>query len=166
MLKKTIKYTDYNGVERNEDFYFNLTKAEIMEMQMGTTGGFADYIAALVKTQNMPEIVRIFKDIVLKSYGEKSQDGKRFIKTDDNGHSLAKAFSETEAFSILYMELATDSKEAAKFINGIVPQDMEISEEKQQEVMKELFGEGASTVETPVEAVQAPVVDNTQVTNS
>ena len=166
MLKKTIKYTDYNGVERNEDFYFNLTKAEIMEMQMGTTGGFADYIAALVKTQNMPEIVRIFKDIVLKAYGEKSQDGKRFIKTDDNGHSLAKAFSETEAFSILYMELATNSKEAAKFINGIVPQDMEISEEKQQEVMKELFGEGASTVETPVEAVQAPVVDNTQVTNS
>ena len=166
MLKKTIKYTDYNGVERNEDFYFNLSKAEIMEMQMGTTGGFADYIAALVKTQNMPEIVRIFKDIVLKAYGEKSQDGKRFIKTDDNGHSLAKAFSETEAFSILYMELATDSKEAAKFINGIVPQDMEISEEKQQEVMKELFGEGASTVETPVEAVQAPVVDNTQVTNS
>ena len=166
MLKKTIKYTDYNGVERNEDFYFNLTKAEIMEMQMGTTGGFADYIAALVKTQNMPEIVRIFKDIVLKAYGEKSQDGKRFIKTDDNGHSLAKAFSETEAFSILYMELATDSKEAAKFINSIVPQDMEISEEKQQEVMKELFGEGASTVETPVEAVQAPVVDNTQVTNS
>lgn len=166
MLKKTIKYTDYNGVERNEDFYFNLTKAEIMEMQMGTTGGFADYIAALVKTQNMPEIVRIFKDIVLKAYGEKSQDGKRFIKTDDNGHSLAKAFSETEAFSILYMELATDSKEAAKFINGIVPQDMEVSEEKQQEVMKELFGEGACTVETPVEAVQAPVVDNTQVTNS
>ena len=166
MLKKTIKYTDYNGVERNEDFYFNLTKAEIMEMQMGTTGGFADYIAALVKTQNMPEIVRIFKDIVLKAYGEKSQDGKRFIKTDDNGHSLAKAFSETEAFSILYMELATDSKEAAKFINGIVPQDMEISEEKQQEVMKELFGEGASTVETPVEAVKSPVVDNTQVTNS
>ena len=166
MLKKTIKYTDYNGVERNEDFYFNLTKAEIMEMQMGTTGGFADYIVALVKTQNMPEIVRIFKDIVLKAYGEKSQDGKRFIKTDDNGHSLAKAFSETEAFSILYMELATDSKEAAKFINGVVPQDMEISEEKQQEVMKELFGEGADTVETPVEAVQAPVVDNTQVTNS
>lgn len=166
MLKKTIKYTDYNGVERNEDFYFNLTKAEIMEMQMGTTGGFADYIAALVKTQNMPEIVRIFKDIVLKAYGEKSQDGKRFIKTDDNGHSLAKAFSETEAFSILYMELATDSKEAAKFINGIVPQDMEVSEEKQQEVMKELFGERVGTVETPVEAVQAPVVDNTQVTNS
>ena len=64
------------------------------------------------------------------------------------------------------MELATDSKEAAKFINGIVPQDMEISEEKQQEVMKELFGEGAGTVETQVEAVQAPVVDNTQVTNS
>ena len=68
MLKKTIKYTDYNGVERNEDFYFNLTKAEIMEMQMGTTGGFADYIAALVKTQHMPEIVRIFKEIVTNRY--------------------------------------------------------------------------------------------------
>lgn len=140
MLKKTIKYTDYNGIEREEDFFFNLTKAEIMDMQMGTAGGLADLISTLVKTQNMPEIIRIFKEIILKSYGEKSADGKRFIKYDENGQSLGKKFSETEAFSDLYMTLATDSKEAAKFVNGIIPADMEVSEEKQKEAMEELFG--------------------------
>ncbi len=171
MLKKTIKYTDYNGVERTEDFFFNLTKAEIMDMQMGTIGGLADMIATLVRTQNMPEIIRIFKNIILKAYGEKSSDGKRFMKTGADGQPLSIGFSETEAFSILYMELATDSKAAAKFVNGIVPTDMEISEEKQKEAMKELFGENqpdiveAQTQEitsTPVEEVVNPVVNNTQ----
>lgn len=171
MLKKTIKYTDYNGVERTEDFLFNLTKAEIMDMQMGTAGGLADMIASLVRSQNMPEIIRIFKNIILKAYGEKSADGKRFVKTGPNGESLGQQFSETEAFSILYMELATDSKAAAKFVNGIIPADMEVSEAKQNEVMKELFGESATEVasqetaqitQAPVEEVVNPVVNNTQ----
>lgn len=147
MLKKTIKYTDYNGIEREEDFFFNLSKAEIMDMQMGTAGGLAELIKTLVKTQNMPEIIRIFKEIILKSYGEKSADGKRFIKKDENGKALSQAFSETEAFSNLYMELATDSTEAAKFVNGIIPADMEISEEQQAETMKELFGDTPETKE-------------------
>jgi hypothetical protein len=147
MLKKTIKYTDYNGIEREEDFFFNLSKAEIMDMQMGTAGGLAELIKTLVKTQNMPEIIRIFKEIILKSYGEKSADGKRFIKKDENGKPLSQAFSETEAFSNLYMELATDSTEAAKFVNGIIPADMEISEEQQAETMKELFGDTPETKE-------------------
>lgn len=151
MLKKTIKYTDYNGVNREEDFFFNLTKAEIMDMQMGTAGGLADLIATLVKTQNMPEIIRIFKEIILKAYGEKSTDGKRFIKIDDEGHALSKAFSETEAFSELYMKLATDSKEAANFVNAIIPADMEVSEEQQAEAMKELFGEEAANKLAAVE---------------
>lgn len=155
MLKKTIKYTDYNGIEREEDFFFNLSKAEIMDMQMGTAGGLAELIKTLVKTQNMPEIIRIFKEIILKSYGEKSADGKRFIKKDENGKPLSQAFSETEAFSNLYMELATDSTEAAKFVNGIIPADMEISEEQQAETMKELFG---TTPETK-EAVKAELVE-------
>lgn len=147
MLKKTIKYTDYNGIEREEDFFFNLSKAEIMDMQMGTAGGLAELIKTLVKTQNMPEIIRIFKEIILKSYGEKSADGKRFIKKDENEKPLSQAFSETEAFSNLYMELATDSTEAAKFVNGIIPADMEISEEQQAETMKELFGDTPETKE-------------------
>lgn len=120
MLKKTIKYTDYNGVERTEDFYFNLTKAEILEMQMGEAGGLAEMIQRVVAAQDAPAIIKVFKDLVLKAYGEKSADGKRFIKTEE----ITTAFSQTEAYSILFMELATDADAAAAFVNGIVPADV------------------------------------------
>ena len=120
MLKKTITYTDYNGNERTEDFYFNLTKAEIMEMEMSTTGGLAEMITRIVAAQDQPAIIKIFKDLVLKAYGEKSADGKRFVKSEE----IAAGFSQTEAYSILFMELATDADAAAKFVNGIVPADM------------------------------------------
>lgn len=120
MLKRTISYTDYNGTERTEDFYFNLTKAEIMEMEMGTTGGMAEMIQRIVSTQDAPAIIKIFKDLVLKAYGQKSPDGKRFIKNDD----LREDFVQTEAYSQLFMELATDADAAAKFVNGIMPQDL------------------------------------------
>lgn len=117
MLKKTITYNDYNGNERTEDFYFNLTKAEIMEMELGTTGGLAEMLTRIVAAQDAPAIIKVFKDLVLKAYGEKSPDGKRFIKSEE----LSTAFSQTEAYSQLFMELATDADEAAKFVNGIVP---------------------------------------------
>lgn len=120
MLKKTIEFVDYNGVERKEDFYFNLTKAEIMEMEMSTEGGLAELIEKIVATQNTPAIIKIFKQLVLKAYGEKSPDGKRFIKSEE----LSKAFEQTEAYSELFMELATDADAAAKFVNGIVPSDV------------------------------------------
>lgn len=120
MLKKTITYTDYNGVERTEDFYFYLSKADLMEMEMGTTGGFAEMIQKVVNAQDAPAIIKIFKDLILKAYGEKSADGKRFIKNDEN----RDAFSQTEAYSQLFMELATDSDAAAKFVNGIMPADV------------------------------------------
>jgi hypothetical protein len=120
MLKKTITYNDYNGTERTEDFYFNLSKAEIMEMEMGTAGGLAEMIQRIVAAQDAPAIIKLFKDLVLKAYGEKSADGKRFIKSEE----LAIAFSQTEAYSILFMELATDADAAAKFVNGIVPADV------------------------------------------
>lgn len=120
MLKKTITFTDYNDVERTEDFYFNLSKAEITEMEMSTSGGLAEQIKRIVATQDQPAIIKIFKELILKAYGEKSADGKRFEKK--NGE-LAAAFAETEAYSILFMELATDADAAAKFINGIVPAD-------------------------------------------
>lgn len=117
MLKKTITYTDYNGTERTEDFYFNLTKAEIMEMELGTTGGLAEMIQKVVAAQDAPSIIKIFKDLVLRAYGEKSADGKRFIKNDE----IREAFSQTEAYSNLFMELATDADAASAFVNGIVP---------------------------------------------
>lgn len=128
MLKKAIKYTDYDGVEREEQFMFNLSRAELMEMEMGTNGGLARNIQNLVDAQDATAIIKIFKDIILKAYGEKSADGKRFIKVDKDGTPLSVAFSQTEAFSVLFMELATDADAAAKFINGIVPADMNVSE--------------------------------------
>ena len=120
MLKKTITYTDYNGVQRTEDFYFNLSKAEIMEMELGTTGGLAEMIQKVVAANDGPTIIKIFKDLVLKAYGEKTPDGKRFVKSEE----ISNAFSQTEAYSILFMELATDADSAAKFVNGIIPADM------------------------------------------
>ena len=134
MLKKTITYTDYNGIERTEDFYFNLTKAEVMEMEMSTTGGLAEMINRIVAAQDAPAIIKIFKDLVLKAYGEKSLDGKRFVKVDPNGTPLSVAFSQTEAYSNLFMELATDADAAAKFVNGIVPADM--AQQAQQATLK------------------------------
>ena len=117
MLKKTITYTNYNGIEITEDFYFNLTKAEIMEMEMSTSGGMAEMINKIVASQDAPAIIKIFKELILKAYGEKSADGKRFVKSEE----ISVAFSQTEAYSQLFMELATDADPAAKFVNGIVP---------------------------------------------
>lgn len=117
MLKKTITYTDYNGQERTEDFYFNLNKAEITEMEMSTTGGLTEMINRIVAAKDAPSIIQIFKKLILKAYGEKSLDGKRFVKSDE----LSTAFSQTEAYSKLFMELATDDKAAANFFNGIIP---------------------------------------------
>lgn len=123
MLKKTITYTDYNDNERTEDFYFNLSKAELTEMELSTAGGLAEMIQRIVSTQDAPKIVKVFKDLVLAAYGEKSADGKRFIKTEE----LREAFSQTEAYSELFMELATDADAAAAFVNGIVPKDLDAS---------------------------------------
>ena len=120
MLKKTITYHDYNSVEYTQDFYFNLSKAEIMEMELGTTGGLAEMIQKIVAAQDAPSIIKVFKDLILKSYGEKSADGKRFIKSDE----ISTAFSQTEAYSELFMELATNAEAAAAFVNGIVPAEM------------------------------------------
>lgn len=124
MLKRTITYTDYNGVERTEDFYFNLTKAEVMEMEMTTTGGLSEMITKIVQAKDAPAIIKVFKDLILKAYGEKSPDGKRFIKNEQ----ISQDFAQTEAYSMLFMELATDADAAAKFVNGIVPSDISISD--------------------------------------
>lgn len=124
MLKKTITYTDYNGNSRTEDFYFNLTKAEVIEMETSIRGGLSEMIRNIVQTQDVPAIIKIFKELLLKSYGEKAPDGKQFVKSD----AISIAFSQTEAYSQLFMELATDADAAAKFVNGIIPSDIEIAQ--------------------------------------
>lgn len=120
MLKKTMTYIDYNGTERTEDFYFNLTKAEIMEMELGISGGMVEMLQRIIASQDGPEIIRIFKDLVLKAYGVKSPDGKRFIKNA----TLREEFEQIAAYSDLFMELATDADKASEFINGIMPTDI------------------------------------------
>ena len=120
MYKKTITYPDYNGEEIKEDFYFNLTKAEILEMQLEQEGGLAEKIQAIVDSKNVPELIKIFKELILRSYGKKSDDGKRFIKSPE----LSREFTQTEAYSELFMELATDSDAASAFINGIIPANL------------------------------------------
>lgn len=121
MLKKLITYKDYNGVERKENFYFNLSKPELLEMELGTTGGMRELIQTMVEKQDIPKIMAAFKEIILKSYGEKSPDGRVFNKSPE----LSTAFSQTEAYSVLYMELINDANKAAAFINAVMPEDMQ-----------------------------------------
>lgn len=123
MIRKTITYMDYDGNERKEDFYFNLSRAELMEMEMGTTGGMKRFLDKIVEAQDSRRIIEVFKDIILRSYGEKSPDGKVFEKVRD-GKKLADQFAQTEAYSELFMELATNDKAASLFINGIIPQGL------------------------------------------
>lgn len=122
MIKKTITYVDYNDVERTEDFYFNLSKAELMEIEMSTSGGLVEMINRIVSAQDAPAIIKVFKDLILKAYGVKSLDGKRFEKSD----KLRTEFEQTEAYSQLFMELSTDADAASKFVNGIMPSEASV----------------------------------------
>lgn len=134
MFKKTIKYTDFDGNERKEDFYFNLTKAELLEMQLSMDGGLQGHLERIIKTQSQPELVKMFKDIIMRAYGEKSPDGKRFMKSDE----IRQNFECTEAYSELFMELATDSDAAAEFVNALLPADARPSEADKTKILKEL----------------------------
>ena len=117
MLKKTIKYTDFNGVEREEDFYFNLTEAELFDMNLSKDGGLQDYIQAIVKSNNSVEISKFFRSVIDKAYGVKSADGKHFEKSE---RTLA-AFKSTQAYSDLYVGFLTNADEAADFMKQIIP---------------------------------------------
>lgn len=121
MLKKTVTYEDYNGVKRTEDFYFNLSKAEIMEMELSVNGGLSEMINKIIAAQDTPTLIKIFKDLVIKAYGVKSDDGRRFDKTQ----AVKDDFVQTEAYSIIFTELATDDEKASEFVNGIIPANIE-----------------------------------------
>lgn len=124
MLKKTITYTDYDGLERTEEFRFNLTKAELMDMELTTVGTFSKLMQKIIDEKDTVRLAKYFKELILKSYGVKSDDGKRFIKSPE----LSEAFSQTEAYSELYMELLGNSEYAVKFIQQVMPKDLDQNE--------------------------------------
>lgn len=134
MLTKQITYTDFFGVERTETFYFNLSQSELVEMQFGTAGGLGAMIQKVVDAKDQQTIIKVFRELILKSYGEVSPDGRRLMKSEE----LSKAFSETNAYDKLYMELSTDDMAAADFINGVVPKEIseQVKERKALEVVK------------------------------
>lgn len=134
MFKKTIEYTDYNGDKRKEDYYFNLNKAELMELQLSQNGGLQGYLERIIKTKDSPQLVKMFKEIILMAYGEKSLDGKHFLKSDE----IKRNFECSEAYSELFMELATDSNAAAEFINALLPSDFQATKAERAEIMREL----------------------------
>jgi len=121
LLKKTIEYEDFNGDKVVEDHYFHLSKAELVEMEMEKPGGMGEYLQNIVKSEDGKAIITEFKKIILGSYGKRSEDGKRFIKTEE----LRDEFYSSQAYSELFMELCTDADKAAEFINGIIPAGLE-----------------------------------------
>lgn len=121
MIKKTITYTDYNGNQRTENFYFNLTKAEVTRMEMSVHGGMAEMIDRIIAAQDAPSLIDTFEKMIQKSYGVKTPDGRGFIKRPED----LESFMATEAYSELFMELVTDAAAAAEFVNGIMPNDIE-----------------------------------------
>lgn len=128
MLKKTITYTDYDGNERTEDYYFNLSKAELLEMEMSTNGGLEKFCQKIIAEKDTKRMMEMWKELILKSYGEKSLDGKRFIKSQE----LVDSFTQTEAYSELFMELASNADTAAAFVKGIIPKNLLAQIEKEK----------------------------------
>lgn len=117
MLKKTIKYTDFNEEEVVEDHYFHLSQAELVELEMSHEGGLSESLKKIIAAEDGKSIIKEFKNIILSSYGKKSADGRRFIKTQE----MRDEFESSEAYSTLFMELVTNPEAAIEFINGIVP---------------------------------------------
>lgn len=136
MYAKKIAYTDFNGEKREETFYFNLTEEEISSMELETEGGLRSIIERIIETKDKPELIRLFKKVILSSYGEKSNDGKYFRKEDSVRGKYSDDFKATEAYSVLFMELATQDNAAAEFINSILPAKAREELAKQQNVPK------------------------------
>lgn len=121
MRKETITYTDFNDVERTEDHYFNISKSEIADMEMSATGGYSEMLKRLVQTEDRPALSKIFREFILKAYGVKSADGKRFEKSEE----ISTAFSQTGAYDVLYVRLLSDTKFAIEFINSVFPAEIQ-----------------------------------------
>lgn len=132
MFKVTKNYVDFDGNEREEDFYFHFSTRELMKMQLTTTEGYMQYLQRITNANNAKELLNTFEDFILKAYGEKSEDGRSFRKGED----ISKAFSETQAFEELYMDLAADAEYAAKFFNGVLPKNFDEEVKRLEEAGK------------------------------
>jgi len=122
MLKRTIKYEDFNGVEQEEVFYFNISKSELIELEVEHEVGFGDYLQNIVEAKDSKSLVKEFQKIILLAYGKRSDDGKVFLKSDKD----REEFKQSAAYNALFMELATDSDSAVTFIQGVLPQDLAV----------------------------------------
>lgn len=120
MYKKTLEYEDFNGEKVKEDLYFNLSKAELMEMNFRTKGGLKNYIESIINANDQNTLTDIFKTLLLKSFGIKTPDGRRFMKNDQ----IREDFECSIPYDIMFTTLSTDAKEAAAFINGIIPKEL------------------------------------------
>lgn len=136
MYVKKIKYTDYDGNEREEKYYFHLNKAELMKMQFSVKGGFEAHLKRLLETKSEPEVMKIFEDFVDKTYGVKSVDGKTFIKNEQ----VLNEFKQSEAYSEFFMELISDKKAQLDFIKGIMPDAMLADVRRELEAHKDELG--------------------------
>lgn len=167
MYAKTIKYEDYNGNKREETFYFNLSKAEIIDLEWRTPGGLENYMKHIMSTLDGQKLADAFKMLIEKSYGVKDPEGRRFIKNEQ----VLKNFTETEAYVELYVQLATDDKAAAEFVNGIFPKDA-VEEAKRQKEMADKAGlklvdTSSTPVATPAPAQpEVPMVEGQVVINT
>lgn len=154
MFKRDITYEDFDGKEQTETFYFNLTKTELLELAVSEKGGLGEFLERIVESEDHKEIVARFKMLILMSYGQRSDDRKRFIKSDE----LREEFSQTAAFDVLFNELSTNANSAADFVNGVIPAAM--AEEAQKELLKQQTAASLSTAPAPttaeIAAQQAP----------
>ena len=116
MHRETITYDDLNGISRTEDFYFDLSKPEIVKMQASTKGGYDVQLKSIAAEMNGARIMEFFENFITKSYGEKSEDGRRFVKSEE----ISKSFMETPAYEVLFEKLVTDGKAAAEFVNSVM----------------------------------------------
>lgn len=148
MLKKTVTYEDFDGNLRTEDHYFNLTEAELTEMEYSLNGGFSQLLEKIVKENDQKRIMEYFKEMVIKAYGVKSLDGRQFVKND----KIREEFASTAAYSAIYMELATNTEAAIAFANGIMPKKRTTDHQKPQNLT-------ALPGKAPAEGVTTPATN-------
>lgn len=141
MLKETIKYVDFNDLEREEDFYFNLTRTELIRMEMNKNGSLTGLLTKITKANDMPDIFEAMENLILKAYGEKSVDGRRFDKSEE----ISNNFMNTPAYDKLFEKLTTDANYAYKFLMGILPKDLAEQANKNPEVLKLVAENGIAT---------------------
>lgn len=139
MLRKSVNYTDFDGNNRTEVLYFNISKPELLDYLADKGDNFESYVRKLTETSNLKGIMDLFKEIVVISYGEKSEDGRRFIKSEQ----MSKEFMQTEAYNTLFEELIADPKNAIAFIKGVIPADLsdKLPDDIEQKVIDDVLND-------------------------